>query len=369
MPPSRLVMVGAGHASLFTLAHLDDFTGQGVSVTVISSSPFWYSGMGPGLLSGQYEAAQANVDVRTMVEAGGGSFIEEHAAAIDADRRSVVTEAGRKVPYDVLCVNIGSEVSCPATHIDPEWQFPVKPVSQFLALRNRLLRLAVERPVRLWVVGGGPAGCEAVANAHALCTRHGIKAEIMLVTAASRLLADLPAKASESMASWCRRDGIVVDTGRRLSHFDNKSLMFDDGSREQADLVVLATGIRPPTLLERSELATDAQGALVVDERLQSASHPGVFGGGDCICFRPRPLDRVGVYAVRQGPILYANLRAALGDGQMKTFSPQRRYVLILNLGNRTGLLVRGPFVAAGRMMFLLKRWLDRRFIHRFQKR
>lgn len=367
-PSSRLVFVGAGHASLFTLARLSDFIRQGVSVTVISSSPFWYSGMGPGLLSGQYEAAEASVDVCAMVEAGGGSFIEEHAVTIDTAQRQVVTKAGHEIAYDVLCLNVGSVVSQGTAQTDSDWQFSVKPVSQFLALRNRLLSLAAERSVRLLIVGGGPAGCEAATNAHALCTRHGLKIEIKIVTAADCLLADFPARATERMTSWCRQNGIMVDTNRRLSHCEDRSALFEDGSLEQIDLAVLATGIRPPDLLAQSDLATDAQGALLVDEHLQSVSHPGVFGGGDCICFQPRPLDRVGVYAVHEGPVLYANLRATLEGGRMKPFSPRRRYLLILNLGNRVGLLVRGTFVASGKMMFRLKQWLDRHFIRQFQK-
>jgi NADH dehydrogenase FAD-containing subunit len=323
--------------------------------------------MGPGLLSGQYQAAESSVDVRAIVEANGGLFIEEHAAAIDATERTVTTAAGRKVAYDVLCLNIGSGVSSPAADIDSDWQFRVKPVSQFLALRNRLLSPAPERSARLLIVGGGPAGCEAAANAHALCACRGLKIEIKIVTASDQLLAGLPARAGQAMARWCQLNGVSVATGRRLSHFHDRSAVFEDGSREQADLVVLATGIRPPDLLERSDLATDAQGAIVVDEHLQSISHPGVFGGGDCICFQPRPLDRVGVYAVRQGPVLYANLREAVSGKRLTPFSPQRQYLLILNLGNGNGLLVRGTFVASGRMMYHLKQWLDRRFIRRFQ--
>lgn len=367
-PSLRLVFVGAGHACLFTLARLGDFTGQGVSVTVISSSPFWYSGMGPGLLSGQYEAEEASVDVRAMVEAAGGSFVEEHVAAIDAAQRMVVTEAGRKIAYDVLCLNIGSVVSQGTAQTDSDCLFAVKPVSLLLALRNRLLSLAAERPVRLLVVGGGPAGCEAAANAHALGARHGLKIQVKIVTASDDLLTGFPAKARERMANWCRQNGIVVDTSRRLSGFDDRTALFEDGYREQTDLAILATGIRPPDLLKRSELATDAQGALVVDEHLQSVSHPGVFGGGDCICFRPRPLDRVGIFAVRQGPVLYANLRAALSGGRLTPFSPQRKYLLILNMGRGIGLLVRGTLVASGRIMFRLKRWLDQGFIRQFQK-
>jgi NADH dehydrogenase FAD-containing subunit len=41
-------------------------------------------------------------------------------------------------------------------------------------------------------------------------------------------------------------------------------------------------------------------------------AYPEIFGGGDCISFEKKPLDKVGVYAVRQNPILYTNLLAAL---------------------------------------------------------
>ena len=53
-------------------------------------------------------------------------------------------------------------------------------------------------------------------------------------------------------------------------------------------------------------------GGLRVNEYLQSVDHPEVFGGGDCIYFEDRPMDKVGVYAVRENPVLYHNLKAAL---------------------------------------------------------
>ncbi len=53
-------------------------------------------------------------------------------------------------------------------------------------------------------------------------------------------------------------------------------------------------------------------------------------------------LDKVGVYAVRQNPILYGNLMAALEGGPMKKFEPQKVYLLIFNLGNGTGILYEG---------------------------
>ncbi|MBS1127078.1 MAG: FAD-dependent pyridine nucleotide-disulfide oxidoreductase family protein [Nitrospirae bacterium] len=49
----HLVFVGGGHAHLTALLHLKDYVDCGHRVTLISSSDYhYYSGMGPGMLSG-----------------------------------------------------------------------------------------------------------------------------------------------------------------------------------------------------------------------------------------------------------------------------------------------------------------------------
>lgn len=364
----RLVFAGAGHAHLPVLARLERFARAGVSVTVISPRSFWYSGMGPGLLSGQYEAEDASVDVRAMTESAAGSFLEDRVAAIDADRRIVTTEGGERVPYDALSLNVGSEVAMPPGCAGSDRVFPVKPVSRLLELRHRILRCEPGRSLRILVAGGGAAGCEAAANALALCRRRGRKAAIRLVTGDARLLAGMPEGAGRRMADWCRGNGVAVETGRRVSGIEGEDVLFEDGRREAADFVLLATGVHPPPLLKRSSPAADAEGALRVDDRLQSVSHPGVFGAGDCIRFESMPLPRAGVYAVRQAPVLFDNLLAALLGGDLRVFRPQEKHLLILNLGDGTGLMTRGNFVASGRAAFRLKELLDRRFLRNIRR-
>jgi NADH dehydrogenase FAD-containing subunit len=279
----------------------------------------------------------------------------------------VVTGRGDRIPYDALSLNIGSEVGRLPGAGGEDRQFAVKPVSRLLELRDAILRFDPGRLLHIAVAGGGPAGCEAAANALALCRRQGRKASIRLFTADSRLLQEMPQEAGKRMARWFLGNGIGVETGRRVSEFDGDAVGFEDGLREPADCIVLATGVSPPGLLKRSDLATDGDGALRVDGNLQSVSHPGVFGAGDCIHFDPMALDCVGVHAVRQAPVLFDNLRASLLGGPMRLFRPQEKYLLILNLGDGTGLLSRGEFVASGRAAFRLKDWLDRRFMRQFQ--
>ena len=61
----RLVLIGGGHAHMVTLANLGKIIVKGHSVTVIGPSEYhYYSGMGPGMLSGTYRPE----DFRCAVE-------------------------------------------------------------------------------------------------------------------------------------------------------------------------------------------------------------------------------------------------------------------------------------------------------------
>lgn len=63
--PKHLVFVGGGHAHLTALMSLRDTVRAGHRVTLIGPSPYhYYSGMGPGLLSGIYRPAEARFHVK-----------------------------------------------------------------------------------------------------------------------------------------------------------------------------------------------------------------------------------------------------------------------------------------------------------------
>jgi len=107
-------------------------------------------------------------------------------------------------------------------------------------------------------------------------------------------------------------------------------------------------GVQASPLFRDSGIPTGPDDGLLVNSCLQSVVHPEMFGGGDCISFAERPLAKVGVYAVRQNPVLFHNLLAALEGKELKTFVPQREYMLIFNLGNGEGDPVEEEFYLGG---------------------
>jgi NADH dehydrogenase FAD-containing subunit len=116
-----------------------------------------------------------------------------------------------------------------------------------------------------------------------------------------------------------------------------------------------------------SGLPTGKDGELLVNEYLQSVEYPEIFGGVDCIAFKPRPLEKIGIYAVRQNPILLHNLLAALNEGTYQKFVPQTSFMLILNMGDGTGIVFRNSLVWKGKLVFILKNYIDTKFMRAFQ--
>lgn len=80
-----------------------------------------------------------------------------------------------------------------------------------------------------------------------------------------------------------------------------------------------------------------------------------------------RNLPKVGVFGVRQAPVLLHNLKAALCGTAPRAFHPQKRFLLVLNLGEGEGLAVRGQWYWRGSVSLRLKNYLDQRFMNQYR--
>lgn len=365
--PKHLVFVGGGHAHMTALKNLRDTVRAGHRVTLIGPSPFhYYSGMGPGLLSGIYRPAEARFQVKKMAEDGGATFLEDRAVRVDPHRRILVLGSGAEVPYDAVSFNTGSGVPVDLLHPSGENVFPVKPIENLLAARKRIRESEAGTTLRVVVAGGGAAAVEIAANLGHLGGETGRIGRITLVSR-SEILEDFPEKARNLARRSLARWGVESIEGVTAESIADGAVRLDNGDEIVADMAFVATGIRPSPLFRDSGLPTGADGGLLVNDFLQCVDHPELFGGGDCISLAGSPLARVGVYAVRQNLPLHQNLLAFLEGRPLQRFDPGGDYLLILNLGNRRGLFRRKKIVWDGRLAFWLKDYLDRSFMRKFQ--
>jgi NADH dehydrogenase FAD-containing subunit len=310
-----------------------------------------------------YSPSHIRFATRRIVEHQGGRFLEDRAVGIDPEARLVRLQSGESLQYDLLSCNVGSTVPDRVVRDGASDVFPVKPIVKLLEARDRIRELTSRGPCRLAVVGGGPAALEIAANARALIRRLGAHPAEITLFAGRGLLARFPSRLRNRARGVLRELEVDLTERGYVRQVDTGRLQLEDGSQWEADLTLLALGVRPPPLFAD----TGPEGGLLVEEHLRSVDYPEILGGGDCIAYRPRPLDKVGVYAVRQNPILLHNLLAQLRGGELETFRPQDKYMLIFNTGDGKGILWRGDLVLRGRWAFRLKDRIDRKFMRRFQ--
>ena len=363
---SHLVLVGGGHAHLTILKRLDVFSRHGHTVTLVSPDRYhYYSGMGPGLLGQTYSPPQIRFDLQEMV-AGSGAFLCDRVVGLQPAKRTLLLASGQSLTYDVASFNVGSEVVVPPEFERDERLIPVKPIVNLETARQRLLAMPKGLKLRLLVAGGGPAGTEVAGNLRGLLDRTGRSGEVIQV-AGHRLLANFPDRMRTLVLKQFARRQIDVREGVYLTGYTDGRALLDDGEELTVDGVFLASGVRPPDLFLQAGLSVGKDGGLLVNRALQSVDAPELFAGGDCLCFAEQPLAKVGVYAVRQNPVLFENLLATLSTKPLQPFKPQRHYLLVLNLGDGQGVLHWRGHVLAGRWVCQLKDRIDRQFMRRFQ--
>lgn len=366
----QLLLIGGGHAHMVTLANLRNFVDKGFAVSVIQPSEYhYYSGMGPGMLGGTYQPEDIRFATRRQVEAGGGRFILGKAHRIDAHKQVVYLEATEEeIPYDVLSCNAGSYVPGDTMWDNLPNVFTPKPIEHLLLAREKILDLAKTGPITVSVIGSGPSAIEIAGNVHQLCRRQGLAMPKIQLFGGRSFMAGRPSLVRHLVRRVLEDKGIEILEVGHVQRIEGDRIVLADGQELHSDVTFAAVGVKPSQIFARSGLPIGQDGGLQVNEYLQSVDYPNIFGGGDCIHFVPQPLDKVGVYAVRQNPVLYQNLLACLEGRPLVKFAPGGTYLLIYNLGDGEGVLGKWSIAFAGRLAFSLKDWIDRRFIRKFQE-
>lgn len=369
----HLVLVGGGHAHMVTLENIRKFTDKGVKVTVIAPSFYhYYSGMGPGMLGTTYAPDDIRFATQKVVTSQGGVFIKDRVVKIDPDQRQVFTESGNAFDYDVLSFNAGSYVpldtlSKAAKEDEPDNVYPVKPIEKLMEASRRLQDLFKEKSAVVSVVGGGPSAAEVAGNVWQLARKTGGHLPVIRIFGGNGFMARFEPGVKNRVRSILSRRGIdIVETGY-VSRVEQQRIVMESGEEFPTDFTFMALGVIPNTIFKASGLPVGPDQGLIVNEFLQCPDYPEIFGGGDCIYHQPQPLDKVGVYAVRENPILLHNLMATLEGKPLQRFEPGPDYLLIFNVGGGQGVLKKQNIVFGGRLAFWIKDYIDRRFIRRFQ--
>ncbi|WP_258393813.1 NAD(P)/FAD-dependent oxidoreductase [Halomonas sp. SL1] len=366
-----LLLVGAGHAHLHLVSQRARLPMP--RVMLLDPGGFWYSGMAGGVLGGQHSPAADRLEPMALARRHGVEGLRGRLAGLDPDRYEALLDDGRRLAVSAVSLNLGSTVNTPPAHPEGPDIWPVKPIPRLVALRHRLAHdFAAGKCPRLLVAGGGASGVEVACQLRALADRHGVDPTIRLLTRSSDLLPGAPRGAVRWLHRRLVQRRIAVETGLALvGHLPGGSMATppnqppseDNAHFIPADHVIHAVGLAPPTLLERLGLPIIPGRGLAVTDYLQSPALPWVFAAGDCAAMIDHELPRLGVYGVRQAPVLLDNLAAWWHGEALRPYRPQSRALSILDLGRRQALAMRGGAWWGGRLAWYWKRRLDERFL------
>jgi pyridine nucleotide-disulfide oxidoreductase family protein len=345
----RLLLVGAGHAHAAFLAAAAKAPLYGARITLVTpQATQLYSGMLPGVVAGHYRLQEAQFDVARLAERSFAELVVGEVRSLDPHRRAAILPDGRELHYDVASLNVGSltDISVPGSAAHA---IAVKPFELFLA------GLSAASVARVAVVGGGAAGTEL-----AMAIRHR-GAHVTLYSDRPAFPPHLAAR----LAAELRRRGVDLRQGMSVSAVEAGPVVHAGAAHQAFDLVVWTAGAAPMPWLVRSGLALDDKGFVLVDAALRSVSHPEVFAVGDCATLRDAPHAKAGVYAVRQGQVLEANLRKVVQGGALEPYRPQKKALVLLSCGARYAIAGHGNWSAQGRWVWWWKNGIDRRWIKR----
>ena len=356
-----IVLLGAGHAHVEVLRRFALRPERGVRLTLVAREPHTpYSGMLPGLLRGDYEFDTAHIDLAPLAAAAGARLILAEADGINLAARTVSLAGRPPIPFDLLSLDVGGVPQMPAGA-----GIPVKPIGRFLD-RLATLECDLAEGARIAVIGGGAGGTEL---ALALARRLRGRVRIALIAADAEPLTEAPQRARAIVKDALAEAGVELLCGVRAEALSGSRLTLSDGSLLDAAAALWATGVVGPGFLAASGLACDDAGCVRVGRDLRSISHPFVFATGDCASLIGAPRPKAGVWAVRAGIPLAANLRRTVRGRATRQWRPQAQALVILGLGNGQALAWRNGIAVSGRLVWRWKDWIDRRWMRMYAMR
>lgn len=339
----------------------------GVRLTLVSSdshSP--YSGMLPGLIAGHYTPDEIHVDLRLLCSWAGVRFIEETMVDLDLASRQIQFKNRPPMGFDVCSLDTGSTPDL-SVKGSSQATTPVKPVYNFHKRWQRILARVNDsgaNSMSIGVVGSGAGGFELIT-----AMRHALPSPVVKChwfLRSNLPLRGRPSKVGELAKRSAQRQGIEVITDVDVVEVVEGELRAIDGRTFRLDEILWCTSAVGPEWASRTDMDLDKRGFVLTNQYLQSVSHPFVFATGDIGTQKDTPSAKAGVFAVRQAPILYENIRRFLLQQPMKAYKPQKDFLSLMATGGKRAIASRGRFAVEADWVWRWKDHIDRTFMRRF---
>lgn len=378
-----VLLVGGGHTHALVIRKWAMKPMPGVRLTLVSRDVLTpYSGMLPAFVAGHYTHSETHIDLERLCQWAGVRFINASVSGLQLDPGRAQGQAwleGRprigSIGFDLVSVNTGSTPDTSTVPGAYEFAVPVKPVNRFADKWKKLLERAEQNSsesVSVGVVGAGVGGFELLLSIHHVLSKESKEStqsnspQLHWFIRGAEPLKGQPARVRSRAIEICRERNIKVHTEFDVKQVEKNRLLSVDGREVSLDEILWVTAAAAPGWPGEAGLNTLGKGFIEVNEHLQSTSHPGVFACGDVASQQHQNTPKAGVFAVRQAPVLFENLRRALLGESLKTYQPQKNYLSLISLGEPSAIASRNGIVLEGAWVWRWKDWIDVQFMQKF---
>ncbi len=271
---STVVVVGASLAGLRAAEELraTGFGGRLVVVGAEARQPYDRPPLSKQVLAGEWEADQTALRSQPYDDLDLDWRLGRRAAALDAAARTLTLADGERLAFDGAVLATGA---VPRTLPDTP---PLAGIHLLRTLDDCLaIRAELERGPRVVVVGAGFIGAEVAAT----CRGRGLAVTVLEALPAP-MVRGLGPVLGNALGDLHRDHGVDLRLEAGVAGFEGtdrvEAVLMGDGSRVDADVVVVGIGVRPATdWLDGSGLRVDD--GVECDATCQAA--PGIVAAGD----------------------------------------------------------------------------------------
>lgn len=278
MTKNKLVMIGNGMAGLRTIEEILDRDPQRFEITIIGKEayPNYNRIMLSNILQNKMTVEETIMNSYDWYAEHDIKLVNNDPVTIlDREKKTVLTESGQSFEYDQCIIATGSKAFVLPI---PGSDLPSVIGWRTIDDTKRMMEIAQTKHKAI-VIGGGLLGLE--------CARGLLDQgmEVTVVHLAEWLMEmQLDRKAGQMLKNDLEQQGmrfeLQANTQEILGHEDVESVRLADGRVLEADLVVMAVGIRPYTEVTKAA-GLDVNRGIIVNEFMQT-NDPNIFAVGEC---------------------------------------------------------------------------------------
>ena len=357
-----LVLIGGGHSHIMLIMELSKKPIRGNRITLISNeidTP--YSGMIPGFIEGIYNWRETHIDLYKLCFKLDIRFIHSEVLEISAINKEIVLKNRPKIKFDVLSINTGIQSNNKTIKGALKYCIPVKPISK---LSNNFLT-EIEKNNNIAFIGGGPASVELALGLQKRFKNNKSNLKISIITGKNGLLSSFPPKTKKVAKQTLQKSQINVIEKVEVIEVQKDKLILSNKTKLKIDKSVLSTNAMPPEWIKKSDLFLNSNNFIIVNDKFQT-NYNYVFAAGDIVDFNNQNLGKSGVFAVKSGKPLARSIRKFIQKEVAVPYKFNKSYLSIIGLANGLAIATKYNFTFTSRFCFLLKKFIDQKFVKKF---